>query len=291
MTPLKATDQLSQTVANLLAGILAITALALTAILIIISQPPTSHLNPNQLVLKNGPGMQYKSVNLTKTVAANAGAKKHGWQAFKLNSGKTVWVNEWNLAHPQTKKHALTGTTIVLDPGHGGNDSGALYRKNLTKKQYEEKTYTLKFAQQLATKLRAQGAHVIMTRNNDVYKSLGERTRLSNRVQADAFVSFHFDSAPQDNLASGFTTYYYHKNQATKKLAKTVSANLTGLPLTNRGIDFADYYVLHRNHRPAILLEMGYINTTKDFRQIQNPTYQQKVVDDVERGLIQYFKD
>ncbi len=130
-----------------------------------------------------------------------------------------------------------------------------------------------------------------MTRNNDVYKSLGERTRLSNRVQADAFVSFHFDSAPQDNLASGFTTYYYHKNQATKKLAKTVSANLTGLPLTNRGIDFADYYVLHRNHRPAILLEMGYINTTKDFRQIQNPTYQQKVVDDVERGLIQYFKD
>ena len=78
---------------------------------------------------------------------------------------------------------------------------------------------------------------------------------------------------------------------ASKRLAKALNKQLNNLPLTNRGIEFGDFLVIRDNTRPAVLCEMGYINSTKDFNQIKNASYQQKIARDIAKGLNNYFKN
>lgn len=128
-----------------------------------------------------------------------------------------------------------------------------------------------------------------MTRDDDDSVSLGDRAELATDKHADAFISFHYDSSPVANQATGFTTYFYHSD-TSKALAESINSHLTGLPLTNRGVDFGNFLVIRDNLRPAVLLEMGYINTTKDFKQIRSTTYQKQVAQKIVTGLKAYFK-
>ena len=175
--------------------------------------------------------------------------------------------------------------TIVLDPGHGGSDTGAIANDGTD----YEKTYTLKTANLVANALRAAGANVIMTRTTDTFVDLAPRPNTANNAHADAFISFHFDSSPSKNSASGITTYYYDSKKDLA-LAKSVNSAFSGLPLENRGVAFGNFEVLRDNKQPAILNEMGYINNDKDFRQIKDPSYQSKIATDIVNGLNAYFK-
>src|SRR5699024_4972779 len=141
----------------------------------------------------------------------------------------------------------------------------------------------------VATKLRAAGANVVLTRSNDSFVDLAPRAQASNKLKADAFISLHFDSSENANEASGVTTYYYHNNR-DKKLADLISQQLSNLTLDNRGVEFGNFQVLRDNERPAVLLELGYINTKKDFSYIQQNDYQNKVASDVVNALTAYFK-
>ena len=91
---------------------------------------------------------------------------------------------------------------VVIDPGHGGNDPGAIGRTGVT-----EKSLTLQLSRALAARLRAAGYEVLLTREDDSTVSLEERTAFANRVDADLFVSIHINSARNRNLR-GFETYY-----------------------------------------------------------------------------------
>src|SRR5699024_5125636 len=104
------------------------------------------------------------------------------------------------------------------------------------------------------------------------------------RVKADAFISFHFDSSPHPNEGSGMTTYYYHQG-ASKTLATLVNHELTPLPLANLGTDFGDFLVIRDNTQPAILCEMGYINTKRDFKQIKSARYQDQAATQIVKGV------
>ncbi|XKL57124.1 N-acetylmuramoyl-L-alanine amidase [Levilactobacillus brevis] len=189
--------------------------------------------------------------------------------------------------HPGSLKRVtnLSEATIVLDPGHGGSDSGALS----IDQKHDEKVYTLALAKKVAQRLRARGAHVIMTRDTDKTVSLADRPALANTNQASAFISFHFDSAPADNLGSGTTTYYYHR-QTSYALAKAINQGMSDLPLTNRGVKFGNFEVIRDNSRPSLLIEMGYINTKKDFSYIRRAAYQDQVAKRVVAGLSTYFQ-
>lgn len=215
------------------------------------------------------------------------------WYQVKTSQGQTGYLASWLVALADKKTQDdtmpkiasnLAEATIVLDPGHGGSDTGALSGSN----QYE-KTYTLAVAQKVATKLRAAGANVVLTRSNDSFVDLAPRAQASNKLKADAFISLHFDSSENANEASGVTTYYYHNNR-DKKLADLISQQLSNLPLDNRGVEFGNFQVLRDNERPAVLLELGYINTKKDFSYIQQNDYQNKVASDVVNALTAYFK-
>lgn len=238
-----------------------------------------------QAVLKKGPGIETKDrFTLTQGQRLRVLKTKQHWLYVKTDDDQLGWVADWMLS-PSYKNplNSLSDATIVIDAGHGGHDSGAL-----SNSKKEEKVYTLRYAKQVAKKLRLRGAKVYLTRAEDQTVSLGARPRLAEQVHADAFISFHFDSAPQANVASGYTTYYLNKGPSLK-LANTINGHFEDLGLDNRGVDLGDFLVIRDNSRPAVLLEMGYINSERDFEKIKSHAYQNKVTSQVVAGLKDYF--
>lgn len=223
------------------------------------------------------------TINGTKTVTKVG--EKNGWYHV-IVSGHRGWVPSWlihsNYNATSTSNH-LAEETIVIDAGHGGSDSGALSTSNAM-----EKTYTLKMALALQQQLKNQYTRVIMTRSSDQTVALASRPALANKDGANLFISFHFDSTDTANTASGFTAYYYHS--FSKSLAATLSKSLNALALTNRGTAYGNFQVIRDSTMPAVLLEMGYINSDTDFTYIQSANYQKVVAELVTDGLKTYTK-
>ncbi|MFD0897620.1 N-acetylmuramoyl-L-alanine amidase [Loigolactobacillus binensis] len=230
------------------------------------------------------------AATLTRKTQLTYLATAGDWYKVQTQAGKTGYVANWAVTPSTSNKPVTTNAsdlaeaTIVLDPGHGGRDSGALSQK----KTYE-KTYTLQIVKKIAAKLRQAGARVVLTRKKDKYVGLAPRPALAKKVHADAFISIHLDSSPKDNQASGTTTYYYGKSK-DKPLAKALNQQFNNLTLDNRGVEFGNFLVLRDNKQPAVLLEMGYINDRHDYKRIRSSYYQTKVADDIYTGLKQYFK-
>ncbi|WP_429970842.1 N-acetylmuramoyl-L-alanine amidase [Fructilactobacillus sp. Tb1] len=239
----------------------------------------------NNLDVKSGPNVSYQT-----TGKINAGTRvqilnhQDNWDHVVYNHSKIGWVPDWVIRNKNLKTATkLSESTIVLDPGHGGSDSGALSTHNKM-----EKTYTLQTAKKAAQQLREQGANVIMTRDTDKTVSLFSRPGFSTKNNANLFISFHFDSSPDDNTASGFTSYYYHDGRS-KQLATDINNQMDNIPIDNRGVEFGNFLVVRDVKVPSVLLEMGYINSDKDFKHIENPEYQELVAKDVKHGVTDYI--
>ncbi|MDR3190358.1 MAG: N-acetylmuramoyl-L-alanine amidase [Lactobacillaceae bacterium] len=233
-------------------------------------------LQPAQGVLKKG-----EHLNILQ--------KKDDWYQVRRENESTGWVASWLLERKTPVKHmgTLAEATIVLDPGHGGSDSGALS----TDENHFEKTYTLRLARQVRDVLENDyGAHVVMTRNSDKIVYLSQIPKLAEDNHGDAFISFHFDSAPDANVASGFTAYYYHTKNDSKLLATDVNDAMDPvMPLQNKGVEFGDFLVIRDTTVPSILLENGYINDDNDFAYIRSTKYQKTIADSIPKGLQNYF--
>lgn len=247
----------------------------------------TAVVNIANVNIRKGPGMSYGvSDSTTKGTKVHIMRRKNNWLYVRYADHKFGWIASWlvNEKNSQLSKTTkISEATIVLDPGHGGSDSGALSSKNKM-----EKTYTLRVAKAVAKRLRAAGAHVVLTRNTDTYVGLSARPALANKLNADAFISFHFDSSPENNQGSGITTYYYHKSTSLA-LAKALSNDVVGLPIKNKGTAFGDFLVIRDNSVPAVLMELGYINDDSDFKTISSKKYPNEVAQAVYAGLSSYL--
>lgn len=236
----------------------------------------------------NSSGRVIKSVNVGKTF--DYLGKTGKWYKVRDKDGSVGYVASWVVTVSGTKdpiKSAATNiseATIVIDPGHGGSDVGAE-----SKKDTYEKKFTLEYAQAIKQKLEQTGARVILTRDSDTTKSLGDRARLSSKIEADAFISLHFDSSSSANSGSGVTTYYYQKNK-DGKLATSLNDQLKSIKINNRGTQQNDLYVLHYNSQPSVLLELGYINSKSDYKHINSEKYKEQVANAVTAGLKNYFQ-
>ncbi|MGV0167545.1 N-acetylmuramoyl-L-alanine amidase [Furfurilactobacillus sp. WILCCON 0119] len=256
-----------------------------------LTREQTVTVSVDNLNVHSGPSLSDKTIHKAKLNSRLVKiGEKNLWYHVRYDDRHTGWVASWLVDRRTNLKKAtsLSEATIVIDPGHGGADSGALHTMDATKAKDMEKTYTLKVAQAVASDLRRRGAHVIMTRDTDKYVGLAPRPALSNEVQADAFISIHFDSSPAVNQSSGLTTYYYHKG-TSYVLAEALNKQMNHYPMPNKGIQFGNFEVIRENQRPAVLLEMGYINDKKDFRTISGITYPYRVAHSVTTGLDQYF--
>ncbi|WP_066026384.1 N-acetylmuramoyl-L-alanine amidase family protein [Enterococcus mundtii] len=177
----------------------------------------------------------------------------------------------------------LSEAVIVLDPGHGGDDTGALSTDGHT----EEKTVTLAAAKQLQTSLEAAGATVYLTHETDDYISLDDICAFSEEKAADLFISLHADSTESANEATGTTTYYYYNSE--QRLAETVSDELADLPIASRGTATGNYQVLRENLQPSLLIEMGYMNNDEDLATLTTVNYQQQLAQSITQALLTYF--
>jgi N-acetylmuramoyl-L-alanine amidase len=196
--------------------------------------------------------------------------------------------------HTTTPDPGTGGKTVVIDPGHGGSDSGAVSNQNGGAK---EKDYTLNTALATTEYLRSQGINVVMTRDTDKTMALGERTAISNQVKPDLFTSIHYNSF--NASASGVEIFYQlkDKNGGPTKTAATNILNsiLAEFDYLNRGIKTralsnspnTDYlYVLRNNNYPSILVECAFIDSAKDMGQLKTNEQVKKMGTQVGKGIV-----
>ncbi|MDI6604506.1 MAG: N-acetylmuramoyl-L-alanine amidase [Thermoanaerobacteraceae bacterium] len=146
---------------------------------------------------------------------------------------------------------------IAIDPGHGGKDPGAVGAHLL------EKDINLNISLKLREILVQRNIDVIMTRDKDVMLELQPRCDIANNSKADYFISIHANSF-KDSDAKGTETYAFSKNSIGNKLADHVQkAIVSTLNTVDRGVKFANFYVLRYTDMPAILIETAFI-TNKD---------------------------
>jgi N-acetylmuramoyl-L-alanine amidase len=202
-------------------------------------------------------------------------------------------VNQWikldfsgRIGYVQKEKFeavsSIYGKVIVLDPGHGGKDPGALG------KYYQEKTLTLATAFELKALLEQAGAIVIMTRESDVYRSLEERAAVSNNNNPDAFISIHFNAINKPSI-HGLESYYYSVGKDSLLAQEVHKSLLNHIGLTDRGVRYGNFHVIRENRYKAILLELGYISNAAEELIIATKEYQQKAARGIFEGLLNYF--
>ena len=218
--------------------------------------------------------------------------------------------------------------TIVLDPGHGGHDTGAIGPSGLM-----EKDVVLDLALRLRRLLVERlGARVLMTRTEDVFIPLPERTAIANRAKVDFFVSIHANAAVKRN-AVGFETYYFTREPSDSdarasaqrenlviesdgvrgsdqesllritladmavtrdmresgELAEFVLTSLDKLlRVENRGVKSGPFYVLATAAMPAILVESAFITNPREERKLQRTDYRQRVAEALYEGIAKY---
>lgn len=221
--------------------------------------------------------------------------KQGDWYQVLLPDGQNAFVADWVVTNGESKvqsaeapepqarkKGTLNGLTIVLDPGHGGNDGGTVGVR-----ETKEKDLTLKTSEILSHHLRSAGAEVLLTRQSDVYVDLRSRVSTGHGVAADAFISLHYD-ATDDNSVSGFTSYYMLDYQ--QALAESINEGLSGkIDLRNRGARHGNYLVLRENKQAAVLVELGYLSNYNDERIVTSSKFQEQAALGLYDGLVNYF--
>src|SRR5580704_3474669 len=173
---------------------------------------------------------------------------------------------------------------VIIDPGHGGIDRGGIPGQNLA-----EKVLTLDTGKRLAKILQSNGdIKVVMTRDNDTFVSLTERTDIANQYGGrDAvFVSIHYNAALREG-AYGIETYY--NNKRAYRLAALVHPRvIQAMDSIDRGIRQRGYRVLRRNRLPAILIECGFLTNHAEGERASNPDYRQRVARAIASAILRY---
>jgi N-acetylmuramoyl-L-alanine amidase len=197
--------------------------------------------------------------------------------------------------------------TVVLDPGHGGFDKGAISGYGY------EKDYALDLARLLRPLLQAKGFRVIMTRESDVFLPLELRARIANATSDSIFVSLHFNATDRDPIASGFEIYSLtprgapstyedgltlasvnvqngtEEDAASVELSCCIYHSLLGqIGEFDRGIKRARFAVLRLTKIPAVLIEGGFLTERGESRLIANPGWRQKLADAICAGIDSY---
>jgi N-acetylmuramoyl-L-alanine amidase len=177
-----------------------------------------------------------------------------------------------------TSSGSGAGTTVVIDPGHGGFDRGGIPGQRVP-----EKTMNLDVSLRLRSILQANGYRVVMTRDSDVFIPLGTRVAIANSQRNAIFVCIHFNSATRSG-ANGIETYFY--SSQSLRLASAIHYNVAGgAPSANRGVRRRGYFVLRRTTVPAVLVECGFLTNPSEAQYAQSASYQQKLAEEIAAGI------
>ncbi|MDC0835994.1 N-acetylmuramoyl-L-alanine amidase [Geitlerinema sp. CS-897] len=171
---------------------------------------------------------------------------------------------------------------VVIDPGHGGSDPGAVGIGGLS-----EIDIVNPMSHRIADILEANGVAAVLTREDNRTVELEPRVQLANRLNANLFVSIHANAISMSRPdVNGIETYYY---QTGGDLARTIHQNVvraTGGP--DRGVRTARFYVLRNTDMPAVLVELGFVTGAYDAPRLSDPEYREVLSQAIARGILQY---
>ena len=172
---------------------------------------------------------------------------------------------------------------VFIDPGHGGYDNGAV------KNGVYEDEINLQISKKIEAKLKARGVQVKMSRYNDTYLSLTERTRMANNEGSDVFVSIHQNSAESPS-ANGIETFYYSPRTDSKELANDIQNDIiNATDAYNRGIKTANFAVIKTAQMSSSLVECGFISNPTEAQNLSSSSYQDKVAEGIVNGIMDYL--
>src|SRR5213080_3682811 len=178
------------------------------------------------------------------------------------------------------KNTTKTFTTVIVDAGHGGKDSGAYRRYGPP-----EKMVTLDVAQRLNSKLRESQLKTVMTRSSDVFIPLDERVTIENSQKNAVFVSIHFNDSRRRGIR-GFETYYH--SGASFDLASRIQEKLMTIPHSkNGGVHTANFRVLRNATCPAVLVECGYLSNRSEGGQARDWEYRELLADRIAEAVVE----
>ncbi len=206
------------------------------------------------------------------------------------SSARTIEEAVRGRDHVRSYQKWLRGTVIVVDPGHGGWDPGAVVHET------REKELVLQISQVVEKALEAQGATVILTRDADtdfgrgsIRNELAGRMTVVGRHQPRVFLSIH---ANKDTCNCwGAQTFYQRSGApAGKSLALAIQKRMRELTPTTRVALPANYYVLRTSPVPAAMLEVGFLSNETERKKLHEPAYQLTLAKAVSLGLIDFFQ-
>lgn len=172
---------------------------------------------------------------------------------------------------------------IVIDPGHGGSDPGAVGIGGL-----REKDVVFPIAQRVATLLEQQGAQVVLTRQDDRTLDLAPRVQTAERNGADMFISLHANAISMSRPdVNGVETYYYSSRD--RPVAEAIQRSmLQATGMRDRGAKSARFYVLVNTSMPSALVEMGFVTGAEDAPLLANPEFRELIAYAIARGILDY---
>src|SRR5215467_12692366 len=181
---------------------------------------------------------------------------------------------------PSVKNTTKSFSTVVVDAGHGGKDSGAYRRYGPP-----EKMVALDVAQRLEKKLRESQIKTVMTRDSDVFIPLNDRVAIENKQKDAVFVSIHFNDS-RTRRARGFETYYH--SGASLDLASRIQQKLMTIPNSSSGgVHAANFRVLRLASCPAVLVECGYLSNRSEANQARDWEYRELLADRIAEAIVE----
>lgn len=186
----------------------------------------------------------------------------------------------------------LRGKVIVVDPGHGGSNPGAVGNNT------READNNLSVGLKLRDKLTAAGAKVILTRDTDrtvapegstLGQELDARVKLAENNHADIFISIHSNDNPDPNIAGAMT--FYHNGKSPQLALAVQSEMIKEMGAVDKGTSPATFYVLRNTSMPGILVEMGFVSNAAEASRLQNNSYRNNIAQGIFSGVVKYFNN
>ena len=187
-------------------------------------------------------------------------------------------------SQPAPRPVPKTRAIVMIDPGHGGKDPGAIGIGSL-----REKDVILPISKRIAAILQQNGVQAVLTRDSDYFVSLQGRVDLADRANADLFVSIHANAISMSRPdVNGLETYYYDSGQS---LASSIHSSITqNVTIRDRKVRRARFYVLRKSSMPSVLVEVGFVTGAEDAARIRTTAYQNQMADAIARGILQHLQ-
>jgi N-acetylmuramoyl-L-alanine amidase len=193
--------------------------------------------------------------------------------------------NPRTISQPRPRPSVPRGKLlVVIDPGHGGKDSGAPGLGGLL-----EKDVILPIGKRVGAILEQNGVQAVLTRDADFFVELQGRVDIAERVNATLFVSIHANSVDNRPDVNGLEVYYYDSGYALAEVVrKSILQNIG--TIKDRGTRKARFYVLRKSSMPSILVETGYMSGYEDNPRLGTPEYQNRMAEAIANGILKYLQ-